>query len=197
MLILNILKKRKCASKQLSRLRHLGLHEDIDPEELGYEYGKSIFDTDENTVCSIDNDQNVNNKFEIDGFKNCLNGKDLVNFTSQYTNAQTIDPNSLSTMYNLDPEKIKQLQQDWYITKITDKCKSKKNDNAPYYLDKHSITSGKIREGLNIFHAIMVPNTLQPYILYKSHNTQGHNGSTRMYHFIRRHYYWKKIASTL
>ena len=43
-----------------------------------------------------------------------------------------------------------------------------------------------------IFHAIMVPNTLQPYILYESHNALGCNGSTR-YHFIRRNYYWKKL----
>ena len=45
----------------------------------------------------------------------------------------------------------------------------------------------------NIFHAIMAPNTLQPYILYECHNTLGHNGSTRFYHFIRRHHYWKKV----
>ena len=53
----------------LSRLRHLGLHEDNDPEESGYEYRKSIFDTDENTVCTLDSNQNVNNEFEIDGIK--------------------------------------------------------------------------------------------------------------------------------
>ena len=60
----------------LSRLRYLGLHQDNDPEESGYEYRKSIFDTDENTVCSIDSDQAVNNKFEIEGIKCCLNGKE-------------------------------------------------------------------------------------------------------------------------
>ena len=32
----------------LSGLRHLGLHDDNDPEKPGQEYGKSIFDTDEN-----------------------------------------------------------------------------------------------------------------------------------------------------
>ena len=57
-----------------------------------------------------------------------------------------------------------------------------------YYLDKHGITYGKSRDGPNIFHAIMVPNTLQPYILYESDNALGHNGSTRLYHFIRKHY---------
>ena len=43
-------------------------------------------------------------------------------------------------MYNLDPEKIKQLQQDGQITKITDKCKSKENGKTPYYLDEHGFS---------------------------------------------------------
>ena len=88
-------------------LRHLDLHEGNDPEESGYEYRKSIFDTDENAVCSIDSDQNVNNKFEIDGIEYCLNGKDFADFKSQDTNAHFIDTNSLSCMYDLDPEKYR------------------------------------------------------------------------------------------
>ena len=58
----------------LSWLHCLGLHDDNDPEESGYQYKKSIFDTDENTVCSIHSDQNVNNFFEINGIKYCLSG---------------------------------------------------------------------------------------------------------------------------
>ena len=70
---------------------------------------------------------------------------------------------------------------------------SKKNDKAPYYQDEHDITYRKIRDGPNIFHAIMAPNTLQPHIAYESHNVLGENGSTRLHNFIRRHYYWKKL----
>ena len=122
----------------------------------------------------------------------------MANFKSQGTNAHIIDPYSLLTMYNLDPEKIKQLQQqEGHITKIIDKCKSQKNNKTPYYQDEHGITYGKIRDGSNIFHAIMVPNILQPYILYKSHNATGHNGSTRLYHIIIRHHYWKKCINTV
>ena len=90
----------------LSGLRHLGLHEDNDPEVPGYQYGKSIFYTDK-TVYSIDSDQNVNNKFEIDGIKYWLNEKDLANFKSLDTNAHTIGTNSLLSMCNLNPEKNK------------------------------------------------------------------------------------------
>ena len=39
----------------LSRLRHLGLLDDNDTEKPGLEYGKSIFDTDENIINSLDN----------------------------------------------------------------------------------------------------------------------------------------------
>ena len=67
----------------LSRLRYLGLHEDNDPEKSAYKYGKSIFDTDKNTVCSVDCNQNKNTEFEIDDIKYCLNEKDLTNLQSQ------------------------------------------------------------------------------------------------------------------
>ena len=183
----------------LSKETHLGLHEDNNPEQSGYEYGKSIFDIEENTVCNINinSDQNVNNKFEIDGIKYCLNVKDLGNFKSQGTSAHALDTNSLLSRYNLDPGNIKQLQQDGHITKIIDKCKSKKNDKTPYYLDEHGITYRKIGDGSNVFHANMICYSLQPYILHESHNAPGHIGSTRLYHFIRKHYYWKNIESKL
>ena len=40
----------------LSRLRSLCLHDNYDPEEPGQEYGKSIFETDENIIHSLEND---------------------------------------------------------------------------------------------------------------------------------------------
>ena len=58
-----------------------------------------------------------------------------------------------------------------YLSKIITKCKSQHHhDNIPYYLDEHGIASRKIKDGLNIFHAVMVPQKLQPHILYESHN---------------------------
>ena len=50
-----------------SRLRHLGLHDDNDPEEPGQEYSKSIFKTDETITHCLDNDQNSDDKFKING----------------------------------------------------------------------------------------------------------------------------------
>ena len=134
----------------LSRLRHLGIYENNDPEKPGYEYRKSTFDTDKNTVCSVNSNQNVNNKFEIHNSKYCINEKDLTNLQS--TDTHTVNTNSVSCMYNLDPTIINQLQQqDMFISKIIDKGKSKKNDKTTYYLDEHDITYRKTRDGPNIF----------------------------------------------
>ena len=55
----------------------------------------------ENTVCSVDSNQNVNNEFEIDNIKHCLNEKDLTNHLSQSTDAHSVDTNTISCMYNL------------------------------------------------------------------------------------------------
>ena len=115
--------------QKVYRLRYIGIYEDNDPEKPRYEYGKSFFDADKYTVCSVDNNQNVNNDFEINNIKYCLNEKDLTNLQSQGRDAHTIDTNSLSHMYNLDPAKIKQLQQQHkYISKIFNKGKPKKNE---------------------------------------------------------------------
>ena len=172
--------KENVIADSLLRLRCLGLDEDNDPE---------------NTVCSVKSNQNVNNEFEIDAIKYCLNEKYLTYFQSQGTDAHIVDANSFSHIYNLYPTKIKQLkQQDIHISKLLINVNQRKLNKKPYCLDEHGITYRKKRDGPNIFHTIMVPNTLQPYILYESHNALGHNGSTRLHNFIRGHYYWKKLC---
>ena len=83
-----------------------------------------IFDTDKNTLCSADSNQNINTKFDINYSKYYLNKKDQTNLQSQGRYAYDVDTNSLSCIYNLDPEKIRWLQQlDMQIRKIIDKCK--------------------------------------------------------------------------
>ena len=72
--------------------------------------------------------------------------------------------------------------------------KSTQYYETPYHLGEHETIYRKIRDRPNIIHAIMVPNTLQSDILYECHNALGHNGSTRLYHFISRHYYWKRLC---
>ena len=71
--------KDNVLTDSLPRLRHLGVHDDNDPEEPGQEYGKSIFDKDENTINSLDNDQNSNDKFKSDGKQYILDKNDTDN----------------------------------------------------------------------------------------------------------------------
>ena len=71
--------KDNVLADSLSRLKHLGLHDDNNLEEPDQEYGKSIFDTDEGIINSLDNDQNSNDKFEIDGQQYILDKNDTDN----------------------------------------------------------------------------------------------------------------------
>ena len=117
----HIKRKKNVLAESLSRLRCVGLHDDNDPEEPGQEHGKSIFDAHKNTVNSIKSDQNMNNKFEIDGIKYSLDEKELANTRLHNTSANGTGTNSLPCTCNLDPEKIKWLQQqDEYLTKLID-----------------------------------------------------------------------------
>ena len=68
-----------------------------------------------------------------------------------------------------------------------------KNDKRPYHLDEHGIIYKK-SEMDQIFPCNMVPNALQLCILYESHNALGHNDSSRLHHYIRRHCYWKMLS---
>ena len=82
------------------------------------------------------------------------------------THVSNTSTDSLPHTCNLNLQKSKQLQQqDENITKLIAKCMSSKNNETPYHLDKQGIIYTKIRDGHNIFHAIMVPKTLQLYIL--------------------------------
>ena len=81
-----------------------------------------------------------------------------------------------------------------HLAKIIAKCNCQHHcDKIAYYLDEHGIVYKKFLDRSNIFHTIIVLQKLQPYILYKSHNTLGHNGSTRLYNSIKRFYYSKKL----
>ena len=58
--------KENVLADSLPILRCLGLHDDNDLEQPGQEYGKYIFDMDENMINSLDSDQNSYDRFEID-----------------------------------------------------------------------------------------------------------------------------------
>ena len=147
--------KEKYISGQLLRLKTLGIYEDYDPEKPGHEYGKSIFNSDLETVCNVDTSHDANQDFTVDSVKYQLDEKDLDDLSLQDTTTHLKDPSPFKC--NLDPTKVKQLQhQDMHISKIITMCKSK-NVIRHYYLDEHGIAYRKIKHGPNIFHAVMVP----------------------------------------
>ena len=61
--------KENILADSSSKLKTLGLYETNTPEKEGHEYGKSVFDLEPETVCSVDSSQKVNEEFEIDSIK--------------------------------------------------------------------------------------------------------------------------------
>ena len=74
----------------LLRLRCLGLHDNNNPDNNnpGQEYGKSIFDRDENILNGLDNDQNSNDKFKVDGQQYILDKNDTDNAHASITSTK-------------------------------------------------------------------------------------------------------------
>ena len=42
-----------------------------------------------------------------------------------------------------------------------------------------------------------VLKTIQKYVLYESHNSLGYNGTTSLYQFLKKKYYWKHLKETV
>ena len=104
--------KNNVLADSLSRLRHLGLHDDNDSKEQGQEDGKSIFETDKSIIHSIDDDQKSADQFQI-------NRQQYILDKHNADNTHTISTNTDSSKHtcHLDLQKLKQLQlQDENIT---------------------------------------------------------------------------------
>ena len=113
----------------------------MNQKEPGQEYGKTIFETDENIIHSLDDDQKSADQFEINGQQNTLHKNNTDN-----TYASNTSNDSLPHTGNSDLQRIKQLQQqDENITKLIAMCRSSKNNETPYKMDEHSIIYRKIK----------------------------------------------------
>ena len=134
-------------------------------------YGRSIFDSELDIISDINISQYSNREFEIKGIKYLIDEKDLDDPPSQIVDAHSKDPNPSPFKCNLDMTKVQQLQQqDTDITEIDTRCKSKKWDKIFCYFDEHGIGYQKMKNGSNIFHAIIVPQPLKSDILNERHN---------------------------
>ena len=59
----------------VSWIQTLGLYEAKASKKDGHEYGESIFDSETETVCSVENNEKVNQDFEANGVKYQLDVK--------------------------------------------------------------------------------------------------------------------------
>ena len=50
-----------------------------------------------------------------------------------------------------------------------------------------------MREGVQRYEAMVVPSTLWQLVLTMTHDLLGHNGSTRLYNYIRWFYFWQEL----
>ena len=177
----HIKRKENVLVDSLLRFKHLGLYKNNGPEKVRYGNARSIFNTDAEALCNVDISQNINKEFEIEGIKYHLDEKDLDDIPSQSADTYFGDCKSLSFKSYLDLTKLRKLQQqNVHISQIVAKCKAKKYDKILYYLDEHGIVYSKIKHRPNIFYAVIASQTLQPHILYETHNALRHNGSTRL-----------------
>ena len=70
-----------------------------------------------------------------------------------------------------------------------------KNDN--YFLDAMGILHKKVINFNSIFSAVVIPQMLIKYLLHASHNSLGHTGATKLYHFIKRPYYFQGMRKKI
>ena len=94
----HIKRKNNVLEDSLSRLKHLGLHDGNDPEQPGQEYGKSIFEKDENIIHSLDDDQKPVDQFKINGQQYILDKPSVDN-----TQANSTNTDSTQQTCHLDP----------------------------------------------------------------------------------------------
>ena len=90
-------------------------------------------------VCSIDNNQKVNQDFEVDGIKYQLVVKHVDDLSLHNTAVKSKQHDLLQCELGLT--EVKQLHgQDMHLSKIIAKCKSQyHHDKAPYDLNEHGI----------------------------------------------------------
>ena len=71
------------------------MHKAHEPEK-GHEYGKSIFDSETETAHSIENNQKVNQDFEVDGIKYQFDVQHIDDFPLHDTSMNTKHHDPLS-----------------------------------------------------------------------------------------------------
>ena len=64
-----------------------------------------------------------------------------------------------------------------------------KHDN--YFIDATGILHEKVINFNSTFSAIVLPQIMIKYLLHVSHDSLGHDGAMKLYHFLKRLYYFQ------
>ena len=68
-----------------------------------------------------------------------------------------------------------------------------KRSKGDYSVNLHGILYKKLEKCGKEFSALIVPKTIKKYVLHESHNKVGHNGTAKLYQFLKRSHYWKDL----
>ena len=150
----------------LSRLIDQGITEGLEPEEEGHEFGYYVFDT--------------------------LPEVEVNSITAIAVNE---DNDPIEFTLNLSNEKLKELQKrDAECSKLIKQLEANKLEvRKPYFLDSEGILTKTVIDNDHTFEVTVVPRALTGFILHQSHDALGHNGTQRLYHYLKRLYYWKGL----
>ena len=72
-----------------------------------------------------------------------------------------------------------------------------KQNKGDYKLDPHGTLYKKIEDHEKEFRALIVPESIQKYVLYESHKSSGHNSTTKLYQILKRQYYQKGFKESV
>ena len=94
------------------------------------------------------------------------------------------------SLLELTSEKVTKLQKnDIFCKNIIQHIDCNKHNN--YFMDATGILHKKVINFISTFSAIVVPQILIKYLLHASHDSLGQVGATKLYHFLKRLYYFQ------
>ena len=96
------------------------------------------------------------------------------------------------------PHQNKHLQmKDPSLAIIINKLQKSTQPHKPlpntYFLNTDDVLYHCVREGSQGFEAVVLPKKLYQLVLTMCHDLMGHNGTTQLYWYIRRFYFWEKL----
>ena len=99
------------------------------------------------------------------------------------------------SLSKLTLDKVIKLQKnDTFCKSILPHIYCSKND---YFIDAIGILHKKVINSNCTFSAMVIPQILIKYLLHASHDSLGHVGAMKLYHFLKRLYYFQDMTKKI